>query len=218
MHVFDCEGDGLNPTKIHVLSVRGKDGSIHSTNDYDKMRKFLTNASVLIAHNCIRFDIPVFERILGIKIKARLVDTLALSWYLNHEMKKHGLEVFGTVYNIPKPKIEDWETGTYEEYKHRCEEDVKINGALWDDLWARLKKLYGSEEEAWRLIDYLTFKMNCARLQEESRWKLDVARVEQGLKDLEEEKESKTAQLALVMPKVAKKAKKKRPAKPGGGR
>ena len=54
--------------------------------------------------------------------------------------------------------------------------------------------------EAWRLIDYITFKLDCAREQEALRWKLDVAKAEDYLKKWEALKSSKVEQLADAMP------------------
>ena len=72
---MDTEGDGLFPTKIHVLSCT-KDGNVFSTNDYTQMRAFLLKADVIVAHNIVRFDVPVLERILGIKIKAKVLSLI----------------------------------------------------------------------------------------------------------------------------------------------
>lgn len=92
--IFDVEGDGLKPTKLHCLSVNtGK--KIKSTTNYAEMRKFFTKATLLIGHNIQRFDIPVVERLLEIKITAKLVDTLVLSWYLEPKRLKHGLAEWG---------------------------------------------------------------------------------------------------------------------------
>jgi DNA polymerase I-like protein with 3'-5' exonuclease and polymerase domains len=213
--VFDIETDGLSPTKIHVFSATANGKNIKSTNDYDTLRGFLRRDRILIAHNSIRYDKPALEKILGINIKGKVVDTLALSWYLEPSRKKHGLADWGVEFGIPKPVIEDWDNLSYEEYKHRCEEDVKINFKLWERLWNKLLTLYeGDETEAWRLIDYLTFKMECAAEQEASKWKLDVEKCEDGLETLTKEKEEKICQLAAIMPKVPKYQVKKRPAKP----
>ena len=216
LFVFDIEADGLDPTKIHVFSVTADGETIKSTNNCGAMRRFLSVGShVLVAHNSIRYDKPALEKILGIKIKGKVVDTLALSWYLEPQRKKHGLGDWGEEFGIPKPKIDDWDNLSYEEYKHRCEEDVKINYQLWERLWKKLLTLYeGDEAEAWRLIDYLTFKMECAAEQEASKWKLDVEKCEEGLSTLTKEKEEKTCQLAAIMPKVKKYQKKIRPKKP----
>lgn len=213
--VFDIECDGLKPTKIHCLSARkvGTD-EVKSTTDYNRMRKFFAQADVLIAHNGILFDIPQVERLLGIKIKAKLVDTLALSWYLYPDRIRHGLESWGEELGVPKPKIDDWHNLTVEEYIHRCTEDVKINTLLWEKMWKYLNLLYDSEEDAWKFIDYLSFKMDCAREQERSKWKLDVDRCRSGLATLELEREGKVDELAKAMPLVPVVAKRTRPAKP----
>ena len=90
MPVFDIETDGLNSTKIHVLSWADDNGDVQHTYDYEAMRIFFTEAKVLIGHNIVRFDIPAVEKVLGIEVKATLIDTLALSWYINHHRSKHG--------------------------------------------------------------------------------------------------------------------------------
>lgn len=213
MNVFDIEANGLKPTKIHCLSVN-TDRGIHSTDSYENQRKFFRGAKVLIGHNIIRYDVPVVERLLGIKVKARLVDTLTLSWYLEPHRVKHGLADYGEEFGVPKPVVEDWDNLSTEEYIHRCEEDVKINTLLWERQWKQLLKLYGSEEEAWRFIDYLSFKIDCAREQEENKWKLDIERCTTAYNKLVGIKEEKVEELMSVMPKVPVISKKTRPVKP----
>ena len=203
MPVFDIETDGLldEMTKIHVLSWMDSDGSVQHTHDYDAMRIFFEEAPVLIGHNIIRFDIPAVEKVLGVKVKADLIDTLALSWYLNHDRMRHGLEGYGEDYGVPKPVIKDWNSLTPEEYAHRCNEDVKINTRLWRDLDIKLNKLYQDPSEKHRFIQYLSFKLDCAREQETLRWKLDVEKAKAHLEEWETLKAEKTEALADAMPK-----------------
>lgn len=203
MPVFDIETDGLldEMTKIHVVSWMDNQGNVQHTHDYDAMRIFFENAPVLIGHNIIRFDIPAVEKLLGIKVKAELIDTLALSWYLNHDRMRHGLEGYGEDYGVPKPVIKDWDSLTPEEYAHRCNEDVKINSRLWRDLDLKLNKLYQDSEEKQRFIRYLMFKMDCAREQETLQWKLDVDKAKAHLEEWERLKDEKTEALAEAMPK-----------------
>lgn len=203
MTVFDIETDGLleEATKIHVLSWMGKDGVVHHTHDQFQMALLLTQAETLVGHNIIRFDIPVVEKLLGIKVKAKLVDTLALSWYLNHDRPRHGLEGYGEDYGVPKPKITDWNNLTPEEYAHRCNEDVKINAKLYKDLSAQLEWLYQDQTERESFVQYLSFKMDCARQQEALGWKLDVAKAQSHYEELQRLKEEKIEQLAEAMPK-----------------
>jgi hypothetical protein len=209
--VFDIEADGLAPTKVHCLSVNTK--HIRSTDDYNNMRSYFTKAKILVGHNITRYDIPAIERLLGIKVTAKLVDTLALSWYLYPNRLRHGLAEWGEEFGIPKPVVEDWEDQPVEVYIHRCEEDVKINTKLWEKMWKHLMRLYGSEEEAWRLIDYLSFKMDCAAMQEKHKWKLDVERCTRVLGELTPLKEAKVTELAEAMPPVIKMGEKSRPNK-----
>lgn len=211
--IFDIEGDGLYPSKIHVMAWKKGDKYL-TTSNYNIMRSVLKKADVLIGHNIIGFDIPVLERLLKIKIKAKLVDTLALSWYVYPNRIIHGLDSWGEDYNIPKPKIDDWENLTYEEYAHRCIEDVKINYKLWIDIKKKLLTLYGSWKDAKRLVEYLSFKMECASYAEHSKIKLDLDLINKSITTLEEEQKQKVSQLKEVMPKVPIIAKRTKPAKP----
>lgn len=155
--VFDTETDGLlnQVTKFHVLSCQLVSGSKSSVRggDLGRLRKFfqyhLNNNIPVVAHNGISFDVPVSEKLLDIDLsKLMVIDTLYLSWYLNIGRKQHGLDSFLEDYGIPKPPIENWEDLTYEEYKFRCESDVGINVALWEDFKTRLLDMYTKSSEA----------------------------------------------------------------------
>ena len=201
--VFDIETDGLldQMTKIHVLSYSEDNKTVIHTHDYDEMREFFLTRKTLVGHNIVRFDIPAVEKLLGIKVEARLIDTLALSWYIHHDRLKHGLEGYGDEYGVPKPVIKDWNSLSPEEYAHRCNEDVKINNRLYLLLNMKLNKLYDNENDKDRLIDYLTFKLDCAREQEELQWKLDVPKAQAAYDEISRLKEEKVEQLAEAMPK-----------------
>lgn len=214
LKIFDIEADGLTPTKIHCLCVSGEEINVRATTKYENMRAFFLEADVLVGHNIYRYDVPALERLLGIKIKAKLVDTLALSWYLEPTRTRHGLAEWGEEFGVPKPPIDNWDNLPVKEYIHRCTEDVKINTKLWKRFWKHLNKLYDSEEEVWKFIDYLMFKMDCAREQERSGWKLDVTRCELAIRELSEEKDRKIGQLAAAMPPVRTTITRTKPAKP----
>lgn len=213
--IFDIEANGLEPTKIWCLSVNTNKGS-KSTTSYDNMRSFFSKNKILVGHNIILWDTVQIERLLDIKIprETLVVDTLALSWYLYPERIKHGLEEWGEEFGIPKPVINDWHNLSIEEYIHRCEQDVKINTMLWEKMWNYLKEIYDTEEDIWKLIRYLSEKMDCAREQERSGWKLDVDRCKTELESLQAIQTETFAKLASAMPKVKKYASKSRPAKP----
>lgn len=186
-----------------MLSISNPDGTVkRSTNDYAEMRRFFTKAKVLIGHNIRRFDIPVVEKLLGVKIKAKIRDTLAISWALYPTRDKHGLAWWGEEFGVPKPKIDDWESLTYEEYRHRCEEDVEINRLLWLKMQKLLIDLYGNSIKINEYLEYIDFKMYCARLQEKSGWHVDLNRARTALQNMNNEKDAKVKELAKAMPLV----------------
>ena len=213
MIVFDVEANGLldKATKIHCLSYTSDGKDYKTIFDYSDMRDLILSQHGLVGHNIIRYDVPLIEKILGIKIKARLFDTLPMSWVLNYNRSKHGLESFGEDFGIPKPQINDWHNLTNEEYAYRCTEDVKINWCLWQDLLKRFMFLYKSKSELDKFFRYLEFKMDCAASAEKVGWKLDVELAQKCVADLTKQKADKEAELISVMPKRKVTTKKSRP-------
>lgn len=147
--VIDCETDNLayDCTKIHVLSWTDDGEEYHSTQSPEIMRDVLTlNDTMFVCHNAVRFDMVVFNRLLGLNLTYKnFVDTLELSWYLYPERNKHGLESWGEDLGVPKPVVKDWKNLTYEDYKFRCESDCKINWLLWQKMQKRLEEIYASD-------------------------------------------------------------------------
>ena len=108
---------------------------------------------------------------------------------------------WGATVGVKKPEVEDWDNLAYEDYKHRCEEDVKINLEVWSILERKLKRLYREEGEIEKLTDYLTFKLQCARDQEVYGWRLDVPKAQALHDKLLVMKETSQTQLSQAMPK-----------------
>jgi hypothetical protein len=215
-YVFDLEGDSLNPTKIWCIGVQDVDGKlVRTTISYENMRKLFTNSNhTFICHNGKRFDKTVLERLLDIKIDARLIDTLFTSWYLEPKRPKHGLDSYGDEAGIPKPPITDWENLTIEEYLHRVEEDVKINMYVWRKHLAMLLKLYGDMEGVNRAIDYLMLHADIAVNQERYGWLLDKDRCTRVLGKLRADEIEIHNKLRVAMPHVPRYATRKPPANP----
>lgn len=206
MSIFDIEANGLldTVTKIHCLSYY-KDGKVYSLTDYEDIKSWVLDQKILIGHNIIAYDIPTLEKILGITITAKLYDTLAISWVLNYDRPKHGLESYGEEYGVPKPVVTDWQNLSIEEYVHRCEEDVKINQRLWDNSIKELLLIYNHDKkELDRYLQYLTFKMKCAVKAYEEGWDCDIDSINNSLDTLYSLQEQKIKELKEVMPKVSK--------------
>lgn len=214
MAIFDIECDDLydKVTTIHCLSYTTDGVEFTTLTDYDDMRNFITSAKTLIGHNIVRFDVRVLEKLLGVKIKSKLYDTLPMAWYLDHDQLRHGLEVYGEKFKVPKPPITNWKNLTPDQYKHRCKTDVKINWLLWESFIKRLMFLYKDKQELDRFLQYLTFKMKCAAWQEEAGWRVNMDLVEQCIETLTQQQEVKIRDLAQAMPR-RKLFKKKSPPK-----
>lgn len=212
--VADIEADGLldTITKIHVMSystINEKTGKwkVESTPSYKIIKKAFSNSNVtFVIHNGRRYDKQAIEKVLGIEVKATIIDSLSLAWVLYPaRVKNFGLAEFGEEYGVPKPKVEDWVGLSYEEYKHRCEEDVKINTLLWVDLLKKGRQIYGSDEKLIRLINMTNFIMDCSAKQEEQKVKVDVKKTLANLEYFESLKEEKLETLKQAMPKDIKK-------------
>lgn len=211
--VFDIEANGLEPTKIHCMSV-SLGGRISETLDYGDMKKFCSKDIYAIGHNITAYDVPVLEKLLEVDFKPTVIDTLYLSWYLFPDRPRHGLESWGETFGIPKPEVKDWDNLTPEEYRHRCTEDVKINFRLWELCKEKLWAIYGNNNDIKNLLAYLRFKAKCATLAEQTRWKLDVPLTRHNLATLLVAERSKLRTLQAAMPPVPIIRKRQRPAKP----
>lgn len=226
--VADIETDGLLDvtTKLHVFAfgVKQPDGKwkVDATNNHKAIIKAFSNPeNVFVMHNGLRFDKPALEKIYGIKVKATIIDSLSLSWWLFPTRKKrYGLEAFGEDYGIEKPPISDWSTLSYEEYKHRCMEDVEINIRLWEDLLRKGRMFYNTDEKFIKLLSLLNFIMECSYNQEKQKVKVDVDKTKENLARFELMKEEKLDVLISAMPKATKSVTKTKPKvcyKKGGG-
>tara|TARA_R110000851_G_scaffold27764_4_gene77858 strand:+ start:323 stop:2239 length:1917 start_codon:yes stop_codon:yes gene_type:complete len=209
-YVIDIETDGLISSKIHVMSVgfKNQEGEwkIKSTADYDTMINIVTNEkNTIIGHNFKAFDTVEIERVLGIKVTAEIIDTLAIAWaILPNRKRPFGLAAFGEEYGVPKPVIDDWEGLTYDQYKHRCEEDVKINIKVWEYLSSKLLEVYDNDiKMSKKYIRYLMFKMECVAEQRKLGVLVDLEMVNANIGLLNQLREPKEANLIAAMPKGA---------------
>jgi hypothetical protein len=253
--VADLESDGFLDvaTKLHVLGFQMNMKEVKTFNgetEVERISKFfqwhIDNEIPIVIHNGISFDVPLVEKLLGMDLsKLMLIDSLAISWYLNFDRRVHGLGTFHEDYGIEKPAVEDWSEQPYEVYENRVTKDVQINQALWKDLKQRLIEIYTTakveidagavggkrisddevlaidslvglsvEEHINRLLTFLMFKMDCARLQEKTMWEVDVDLLLETEKKLELICNTAKDELESVMPRVPQYVKKEAPKKP----
>lgn len=194
IRVFDIEANGLldTITQIHCFVFRSLDGlyvESFSNTQIKEAIAFMDSCDVLIGHNIISYDFPAIKKITGYEYKGKKVDTLLMSRLQNpnrpvpfyaknkkEAIKTHGLYAWGVRVGIDKPEIEHWDVYT-PEILVRCEEDVKINVAVYHALMEEAK---GKE---WKAAHLTTFKLfeNLQR-QEEAGWLMDIPYIEKSIK------------------------------------
>jgi len=211
--IFDIETNGLydEVNKIYCLSYAIYENttllSKDTITDYNNIIKFIENQEILVGHNIIRYDIPVLEKILNVKYNNKLIDTLAISWYLHpgKEGKKpflHGLEKWGERFEIAKIKVEDWNTNDIELYKKRCSVDVEINAKLFHYMMSYLHEIYKEDKDKiTELFAYLNFKFECLKEQEFEKITLDSRLAKESKFNLEFLAQEKIDILSKNMPK-----------------
>lgn len=211
---MDIEANGLwhEATKLHVVSYAKKGEKIKSTIDPIVIQELVGNPDhTIIGHYFIESDKPTLEK-LGYEVRAKIIDTLYLSYYLFPLRARHGLNFWGTEFGVPKPKIDDWENLSYDEYRVRCEEDVKITAKLWKKEEEYLKALYPEGYD--HLIEHLSFKSECLAEQSQIGWAINKDFIQKGIDTLKPIIDKKTAALESVLPNVEKFTQVSRPNKP----
>ena len=228
--VADIEGDGLldEISKLHVLSVgyQDKEGKWHikSTNKKEDVFKVLGDENnVVVGHNFIGFDIPALKLLFpDLEVKAFIIDTLPLSYYLYSELRLHGLETWGETFGVPKVEIQpnEWkgplEGESVEEFnkkmESRCVQDVRININLWTKMLAYLRAIYDNDDSLIiNTIKYLNFKAEALQIQQENPVHIDVELAKKNYDFLQNIIQEKTEEIAKIMPKVPVVAKREIP-------
>ena len=160
--LFDLECNGLNPDKVHCLVIKDTQSGVVRTYIGDAITdgvfylscQNVENQVELIAHNGIKFDIPVLEKLYPFFMydKSRIIDTLVLSRLIyadlstldekflarkiieGKEYKSHSLAAWGKRLGIHKGNYTgDWETYSQEMLDY-CIQDVEVLHALYTKL------------------------------------------------------------------------------------
>lgn len=157
--VFDIETDGLNPTKIHTMTIYDGENYVR----YDKELvpegvKRLQQADEIVGHNIINFDIPAIQKVYPwFRFNGRVTDTLVwtrleftdlmeLDMALVHRgilpkdlITRHSLKAWGYRLGILKgdfAETTDWQEWS-DEMSEYCEQDVRVTVALLRKLESR---------------------------------------------------------------------------------
>lgn len=209
MHCF-CAQE-LGSDKMYLLHT-------DTQKQRESIQRFLDRDIVLVMHNGIAYDYHALKHFGYDVSKVTIVDTLALSWYLDLYRPKHGLDSYGDEANVPKPKISDWENLTQKDYDNRVKEDVKIQTYTYEKLKKRFEELYGKMSDIefcnHKVVKYLNFKMEQLAEQQNNRIKIDVPKTKSLIEELSVKLSDKVEALKNVMPDVPKYRVHKAPKKP----
>jgi len=152
--VFDMEGNGLREDCTRVWCIVTKDIDTSEIRQFKpheihEALEHLKRANMLIGHNIIGYDIPVFNKLYKWCTMGELFDTLVVSRLLNPDrkvpegwsgqQKPHSVEAWGMRFGRAKPVNEDWSAYT-DHMLHRCTEDVEITHMIYNELLKEMKK------------------------------------------------------------------------------
>lgn len=159
--VFDIECNGLYQEATHMWCLVFKNLDTLEVSKYppqgiDEGLKELFSSDVIVGHNIAGFDLPVIEKLKGLKYTGVVRDTLCMSRLFKPERFFHSLDSYGKQFKRYKPAHEDWSKYS-PDMLHRCSEDVEINHLVYDWL---LK-----DEREWDWIDALELEQEFSRDQ-----------------------------------------------------
>lgn len=170
------------PDKTYDAMCANVGSPTSGTHPLRELTTHLDTLPQMSCHNGVGFDLKVLKKILNYEYKGRYVDTLLLSRilmpdldnasYLNEDgevkgaKNPHSIESWGIRFGIKKPEHTDWSKFSLE-MLHRCVEDTKIQGKLWDYLYEKVKEvcakdptikdsfknIINMEQKVWSLIE-----------------------------------------------------------------
>jgi DNA polymerase I len=152
-YAVDIETDDLNATVVWVMcweNIRTQEKGTCTT--YDEIRTFFkqTNGAVYVGHNVLKFDGPVLNRLVGLRLgPARVVDTLVLATLYSPSLTGgHSLDAWGGRIGFPKGEFSDWSKLSPEMITY-CQQDVKVTAELFRRLTKVLNKIKFSEKSCY---------------------------------------------------------------------
>lgn len=141
--VFDIETNSLkNPTHIWCIVCKDIDtGTVEVFRDLtenlsekERFCSYFMEASLLVGHNILEFDLPVLSNLLGLPVISieRCLDTLILSRLVNYSRPGgHSIESYGAEYELPKLSSPSF-TVPSQELETYCRRDVDINHRIYN--------------------------------------------------------------------------------------
>jgi DNA polymerase I-like protein with 3'-5' exonuclease and polymerase domains len=141
--VFDIESDGLKEdvTQVWCIGIINIDTGEEVLIEPDRLEfglSVLAEATCLIAHNGINYDLPVLEKLYGFAPGCPVYDTIIMSKMWNADLNGgHSLESWGERFKFPKGEHTDWSqyTTAMGEY---CLQDCRVTAKVFDYLQSKV--------------------------------------------------------------------------------
>lgn len=198
-YVMDIETNGLllDATTIWCIVLKNIDTSeVGVYYDKESLKAVLKDSDKLILHNGIMYDLPVLERLWGIKYKVnQIYDTLLMSRVLEPDREGgHSLEAWGNRVGLTKIDYTEFNNPDMDKLVEYCIGDVEITHRVYNKLQESL--LTGEFIRLERQFAYLIEK------QIEAGFAFDEAYANDLYLKYNMEFELYKSQLLLEMPKV----------------
>ena len=182
--VFDIETDGFlhQCTKLWMVVLE----NIHTgevlefVNGDDGWKDVFNNATLLVGHNILGFDLPALTKLCGYRLPKRVKvrDTLLLSQILDYRRfghDGHSLETWGRYLGYEKIDFDKFDEYS-EEMLIYCRRDVSLNVRVYAELMEELAEL---AERSPKILTYLRAEQAAAKWSaaaELDGWPFDVQR------------------------------------------
>jgi len=196
--IFDIETDNLLDKCSRCWIVYLKDiktGEKHYFLEGDLgWQKMMSEATLLVGHNIIGFDLLALEKLFGWKpsVSTNIHDTLVMSQVLDYRrfgMEGHSLDAWGQHLGLEKISFHEFSHYSKEMLVY-CERDVDLNHLVYDHLVKEAKRMIGLKESVstYLKVEHAVARF-CARAAYEG-WPFDVHAAEELFTELTEKLES----------------------------
>jgi len=170
--VIDIE---TNMTATHIWCAVTKDIDTQEVNVWtqaEKLQNYLAEASILIGHNIIGFDVPVLKKLWNLNTDIhQLQDTLVMSRLLDPTLENgHSLRAWGKRLGNYKDDFTDFDGGLTDEMVSYCKQDVNVTETLYNRLSADLLE-WGQSVDLEHQVALIV------KEQQENGFKLDIRKV-----------------------------------------
>jgi DNA polymerase I-like protein with 3'-5' exonuclease and polymerase domains len=160
--IYDLESNGLleEVTRIWcigTLDIDTGEERLFTPLEIEEGLQYLQDASLLIAHNGIRYDNEVFKKLHNVDMAGKTLDTLIMSKIHSPFLtgikgvtnKPYSLQAFGHMFKFPKGDHTDWSQYTPEMGEY-CLQDCRVTLKIWEWL---LKEGY-EWDSPWNRIEH----------------------------------------------------------------